>query len=135
MGVLVKVEKCWQTVLGTEVSCSQWEGSTCTQSAFFFLLSFGARGGWGVERRIFFFFPLFPTGSQCVSQGLFPIAPCFNPLCFAQSPPLLTYICRPKGRPSIFLLDVLFWWASIVSTFLFVMGQWNSTKKSCTCEG
>jgi len=28
---------------------------------------------------------------------VFPIAPCFNPICFAQSPPLLTYIGGPKG--------------------------------------
>ncbi len=69
------------------------------------------------------------------SSRVFPIAPCFNPLCFAQSPPFLTYICAPKGRHSIFPQDVLLWGASIVSTFLFVMGQSNSTKKSWTCEG
>jgi hypothetical protein len=26
-----------------------------------------------------------------------PIAPRFNPICFAQSPPLLTYLCGTKG--------------------------------------
>jgi hypothetical protein len=76
----------------------------------FFLLSF--RGGGG---RFFFFFSFFhcsqhvlqvpngfPSGSQYVPwvpnvflKGI-PIAPCFNPICFVQSPPLLTYIAGPK---------------------------------------
>jgi hypothetical protein len=57
---------------------------------------------------IFFIFPLFPTCSLYVpfkfSTGslkfprVFPIAPCFNPMCFAQSPPLLAYIAGPKGE-------------------------------------
>jgi len=29
---------------------------------------------------------------------VFPITPCFNPICFAQSPSLLTYIIEPKGE-------------------------------------
>jgi hypothetical protein len=29
---------------------------------------------------------------------VFPIEPRFNPICFAQSPPLLTYIGGPKGE-------------------------------------
>jgi hypothetical protein len=33
------------------------------------------------------------------SPRVFPIAPCFNPICFAQSLPFLTYIGRPKGEP------------------------------------
>jgi hypothetical protein len=65
--------------------------------SFFFLLSFGLVGG-----RIFFHFSFVPnmflSGSQCVPQGVFPIASCFNPICFAQSPPLLTYIGGPKGE-------------------------------------
>jgi hypothetical protein len=48
---------------------------------------------------------MFPSSSQwipirfpiCSPRG-FPIAPCFNPICFAQSPPLLTYIGGPKGE-------------------------------------
>ncbi len=64
-----------------EISCSQWEGSACTQSALiFFLLSFG----WGDD---FFIFPLFPTSSiqvlirfpMCFPK-VFPIAPRFNPI-------------------------------------------------------
>ncbi len=72
---------------------------------FFFLLSFG----WKRED-----FPLFPTCSlsssqwvpiefplcslclQSVPRRVFPIAPCFNLICFAQSPPLLTHIGGPK---------------------------------------
>jgi hypothetical protein len=51
-----------------EISCSQWEGSACTQSALiFFLLSFGGGGGKGpLGREDFFIFPLFSTCSQWV---------------------------------------------------------------------
>ncbi len=115
--------------MGIEVSCSQWEGSACTQGVLFF--SFKFWGGGGGKRKIFFIFPLFqqvpnvfPMGfllsfggetggggrgrffsfflcsnrfAMC-SPWVFPIAPCFNPICFAQSPPLLTYIGGPKGE-------------------------------------
>jgi hypothetical protein len=104
----------WPTVLGIEISCSQWEGSACTQSALIcFLWSLGLEGGG--EGRIFIFFicsqPVpfkFPMGSHQVPNmfirfpmcfpRVFPIAPRFNPLCFAQSPPLLNYIDGPKGQ-------------------------------------
>jgi hypothetical protein len=56
------------------------------------------RGGY------FFIFPLFSTCSLQVLNGfpmyspkVFSIAPDFNPICFAQSPPLLTYIAGAKG--------------------------------------
>ncbi len=55
-----------------------------------FLLSFGGEGG---KKKIFFIFPLLQQ-----VLNVFPIAPCFNPICFAQSPPLLTYIGGPKGE-------------------------------------
>jgi hypothetical protein len=42
-------------------------------------------------------FPLCSQTSQSVAQG-FAIAPCFNPIGFAQSPPLLTYVRGPKGH-------------------------------------
>jgi hypothetical protein len=58
---------------------------------------------------IFFIFPLFPICSLQVANGfqsgsqyvpkvphVFPIAPRLNHICFAQSPPLLTYIGGPK---------------------------------------
>jgi hypothetical protein len=61
---------------------------------FFFFQIFG----W-VE-RVFF---MFPSSSQRVpimfpmcSPKVFPIAHCFHPICFAQSPPLLTYIPGTK---------------------------------------
>jgi hypothetical protein len=57
-------------------------------------------GGGG--RIFFFFFPLFPTCSPFKfpmgSPKMFPIAPHPNPICFAQSPSLLTYIAGPKGE-------------------------------------
>jgi len=100
------------------------------QHAFiFFLLSLGGGGG---GRGFFFFFPLFPTCSLQVPSG-FPIAPHFNPMCFAQSSPLLTYIV---GRHSIFPQNLLFWGAFIVSTF-FCDGPMKSAhckKKNWTCE-
>jgi len=81
------------------------EGSACTQSALiFFLLSFGLWVGGGEFFSLF----LFPMGSHQVlnmfprfsmdSPRVFPIAPHFNPICFAQNPLLLTYIVGPKGK-------------------------------------
>ncbi len=43
-------------------------------------------------------FIMFPTFPMCSSK-MFPIARPLNPICFAQSPPLLTYICGPNGEP------------------------------------
>jgi hypothetical protein len=61
---------------------------------------------WG--GRTFFISPLFPTCSLQVpnkftrfstcSPRVFPITPRINPICFAQSPPLLTYIAWPKEK-------------------------------------
>jgi hypothetical protein len=66
----------------------------------FIFLSFVGRGGC-----IFFFFffshqvpNMFPRFPMC-SPRVFPIAPRFNPICFAQSLPLLTYIGGAKGEP------------------------------------
>ncbi len=60
-----------QTVLEIEISCSQWEGSACTQSTLIlFYFKFWVRG----KGRIFFFFfifPLFPSSSQWV-PNVFP---------------------------------------------------------------
>ncbi len=52
----------------------------------------------------FSFRNVFPSSSQVanVFLNMFPIAPHFYPICFTQSCPLFTYICRPKGRHSIF---------------------------------
>jgi hypothetical protein len=40
---------------------------------------------------------MFTRFSMCSSR-VFPVTPCFNPICFAQSPPLLSYIAGPKGE-------------------------------------
>jgi hypothetical protein len=58
---------------------------------------------------------MFPTFLMCSSR-VFPIAPHFNPICFAQSPPLLTYIGGPKGE-SLHL--------SIESSILSTMHSFN----------
>jgi len=58
------------------------------------------------------------------SPRLFPIAPHFNLMCFAQSPPLLTYIAGPMGEALHLSLESSIWGTSIVSTF-FVMSQSN----------
>ncbi len=92
----------------------------------FFLLSFG----WvGEDFFIFHLFPsvpnLFPGFPMC-SPRVFPIAPHFNPIYFAQSPPLLTYIGGPKGEALHLSIE-----SSILGSlhcfnfFFFVMGQSN----------
>jgi hypothetical protein len=77
---------------------TQWEGSACTRSALIFIYL-------SCSRHVPFKFPtrssqvlnMFPRFPMC-STRVFPIAPRFNPICFAQSPPLLTYIAGPKGE-------------------------------------
>jgi hypothetical protein len=88
------------------------------------------------EREVFIlFFPLFltcflqvpnmfPRFPMC-SPRVLPIAPRFNPLYFAQSPPLLTYIGEPKGEALHLSME-----SSILGSlhsfyFLLVMGQSN----------
>ncbi len=66
----------------------------------FFSFKFFFGGGGGGE-RLFFLFSfvpnMFPSSSQMGFPRVFPIAPHFNPICFAQSPPLLTNIGGPNG--------------------------------------
>ncbi len=112
--------------ISREILCKQWEGSACTQSALiFFLFKFWVGGG------IFFpfsFVPnMFPSRSQWVfnmfhgfpmcSPKVFPIAPCFDPICFSQSPPLLTYIGGPKGKALHLSVESSILGTSLVSTF------------------
>ncbi len=81
-----------------EISCSQWEGSACTKCLDFVVVKFFEGGA--VWERIFSFFlcsDMFLSSSHQV-PNVFLIAPHFNPICFAQSPPLLTYIGGPKGE-------------------------------------
>ncbi len=144
MGVTSLSQKWWWTILEIEISCSQWEGSACTQSALIlFLLSFGGGGGGGVfsfflcsqhvpckfwmgSHQILNMFPGFP---MC-SPRVFPIAPHFNPICFAQSPPLLTYIDGPKGE-TLHLSKESFNLGSLHSFNLFFC---DGPIKSWTCE-
>jgi hypothetical protein len=65
--------KWWWTLLGIEISCSQWKAQACTQGALLlFLLNFGRKGRGGENFYSFFF------GSQCVPQhvqcsSIFPV--------------------------------------------------------------
>jgi len=96
------------------------------------------RLGWGEGRGGFFSFFLcsqhvpfkFSMGSHQVSNmpprfsmrfpSVFPIASCFNPICFARSPPLLTYIqVGQRVRHSMFLQNLLFWGASTLFLCFF----------------
>jgi len=72
-------QKWWQTVLEIEISCSQWEGAACTQSALFFFFSFKFWVGWlgGDDKNDFLSFFLcsqhvpfkFPNGFPIYSPG------------------------------------------------------------------
>jgi hypothetical protein len=74
------------------------------------------------------------------SPRVFPIAPCFNPICFAQSPPIFTYIGGPNDEAILLSIESSSLGASIVPTFIcfLVIGQWNwliaPKKKSWSCE-
>ncbi len=78
-------------------------------------------------------------GSPMCFPMLFRIAPQFNAICFAQSPPLLTYILGPKGEALHLSIEFsIVWGASIVSAFIIGIAQPNcliaKKKKSWTCE-
>jgi hypothetical protein len=56
---------------------------------------------WVGEEDFFSFFLCslqVPNEFSICSQRVFSIAPLFNPICFAHSPPLLTYISGPKRK-------------------------------------
>jgi hypothetical protein len=94
----------------------------------FFLKKFWV-GGWGGGD--FFLFLLFPSGSHYVPYVLnvfprvFPIAPRFNPICFAQSPPLLTYIAGAKGEALHLSIESSILGRLHSFNFFFVMGESN----------
>jgi hypothetical protein len=67
------------------------------------------------------------------SPWVFPIAPCFNLICFVQSPPLLRYIGGPK-REALHLSIESSIFVRLHSFNFFCQGQSNSIKKSWTCE-
>jgi hypothetical protein len=54
---------------------------------------------------------------------MFPIAPHFYLIYFAQSYPLSSYILEPTGMHSIFQQNLLFWGASKISIVFLVMDQ------------
>jgi hypothetical protein len=82
---------------------------------------------WVVGGRFFSFFLLFPTCSLQVSN-VFPIATRFNLTCFAQSPPLFTFIVGQRGEALHLSIEPSIQGSSIVSAF-FCMGQSNWLKK------
>jgi len=85
---------------------SQWVGwSMHSKCLDFFSFKFWVLGGGGGGFFHFSFVPnMFPSSSQFVpyvpkvSPNVFWVASHFNPRCFAQSPPLHTYIGGPKGE-------------------------------------
>ncbi len=59
------------------------------------------------------------------STRVFPIAPRFNPLWFAQSPPLLNSIGGPKGEALHLSMESSILGSLHSFNFFFVMGQSN----------
>ncbi len=55
------------------------------------------------------FFNMFPMIPMC-SPKVFQIAPCFNPVCFAQSTLLFTYIVGPKGEALHLSIESSIFW-------------------------
>jgi hypothetical protein len=105
-------------------------------------------GIWGDFFFISFVPNMFPSGSQWVLikfptcfTRVFPIAPRFNPLCFAQSPPLLTYISGPKGMAPHLSIESSILGSLHGFNFFFHDGpiklahSKKKKKKSWTCEG
>jgi len=93
-------QKWWPSLLGREISCSQWEGpsmhSRCLAFFSFYVLG---RGGGG--ERFFSFFPasqcvrtMFLSSSQWVPNifpNIFSIPPHFYPICLGKWCPPFTY--------------------------------------------
>jgi hypothetical protein len=52
---------------------------------------------------------------------MFPIAPHFYLICFAQSYPLSSYIVEPKGMHSIFQQNLLFFWGGSKFSIVFLV--------------
>jgi len=101
--------------------------------SFYFSFKFWGWGVWREEEDFFSIF-LFPTCSLEVAirfPRVFPIAPRFNLICFAQSPPLLTYTGGPKGEALHFSIGSSILGSLHGFNFFFVMDQssWLITKK------
>jgi len=132
-------QKWWPTVLEIKNTCNQMGWSMHSRCLDFLSFKFWVEG---VEGGFFSFFlcslyvPFkFPMCSPRVLQ----VAPFLNPICFAQSPPLLTYIWGPKGQTFHLSVESLYW-RSLCSLNLLL--QWanqigalpKKKKKSWTCE-
>jgi hypothetical protein len=67
------------------------------------------------------------------SPKVFPIAPRFNPICFSQSPSLLTYIGGPKGEALHLAIESSILVSLLSFNIFFATGQSNwliATKKT-----
>jgi hypothetical protein len=91
-------QKWWQTLLGREISCSQWEDPSMHSRGLAF---FSFQVWQGV--LFLFIFPWFPMCSHYVplSSQCVLIEPHFYPRCFGRSCPPFTYVGGPKGKNSI----------------------------------
>jgi hypothetical protein len=70
------------------------------------------------------------------SPRVFPIAPCFNPICFAQSPPLLTYIAGPKEKTLDLSIESFIFGEALWFQFHYATDQsnWFIVKKKYKVE-
>jgi hypothetical protein len=78
------------------------------------------RLSWHSKCLDFFLFSFVPNMFPMCSPGLFTIAPHFNPICFAQSPPLLTYIGGTKGEAIHLSIE-----SSILGSFHILTFFWD----------
>ncbi len=123
-----------------------------SSAVLYFLLSFGFGGRGGFfsfflcsqhvplkfsmdSHQVPDMFPRFPMCSPMV----FPTAPGFNhPICFAESPPLLTYIVGQRARYSIFPQNLLYLGSLHSFNFFFSYGPIKlahcKRKKSWPCD-
>jgi hypothetical protein len=72
-----------------------------------------------------------PTMFSMCSSRVFPGAIHFNPICFAQSPSLLSYIGGPKGETPSISVESSISRASINAIFCFAMGQLTCSWSFC----
>ncbi len=98
-------QKCWPTILEIKNTCNQWVGKSMHSRCLdYFSFKFWVEGV-GEDFFHFSFVPsMFPSNAQGVpkfpmcSPMVFQVAPCFNPIYFAQSLTLLTYMSGLKGE-------------------------------------
>ncbi len=130
MGVLLAQAKNGHEQLSKQKfhAASQWKGSASTQSALiffaFFICSQHVQFKFPIgSHRVLIIFPMFAI---CSPPRVFPIAPCFNLICFAQSPPLLTYVVGgPKGEALHLSIESSILGSLHSFNFFFAMGQSN----------